>query len=425
MQYEPKERFLYEHPAFPKKVLSLEGKVVAFTGEMQKDHAAAQAEALGATVVDDVTAGSRTPDATSAGATVRAAGTAAGAVTPARDYPSSPETQVIVAGFGAAARLATDSVVARTIASGKGVVWSEEEFYKAVDAGRHGVLEKAAKRKGDGEASAKKKARQSRMTCVTAQADGYPSVPLKEGRNHDGSPRSDVPNGVAVRCGEDSGKWIKVWWPAGEGNVKRRNLRALEPPSGTAITRQKESWSQRKLGEDQQQAFERDMNTRALRSALGRRKAACMGLMPGPGPCSVCTKCLKDPKATGLRHLWLCHGCQTEQVSGACVNSCDASLVGWTCVQPRCVGKSCEFCKKSVDHWRINGRDWMGVMGRTADAVKAAAAQSALNRALAEPMVKTAGVFTPAAEPSAALQRAVERDRSASSQVIKDGVMAA
>ena len=80
----------------------------------------------------------------------------------------------------------------------------------------------------------------------------------------------------------------------------------------------------------------------------GNMGGTCKTLMHGPCSPGACSKC-------GRWHFWFCHQCRTRQYWGSCVNGCDWSSFGWSCLDSQCKGAHCG-CTLGRNHWKENGR---------------------------------------------------------------------
>lgn len=100
-----------------------------------------------------------------------------------------------------------------------------------------------------------------------------------------------------------------------------------------------------------QAEYELKMHSRLAQSRRAQFRGKCNKFMPGPGAAGSCILANKW-------HFWVCHGCQTAQFWGSCINKCDWSATGWTCLNHECEGAICG-CHKGQEYWRDHGRDWV------------------------------------------------------------------
>lgn len=111
-----------------------------------------------------------------------------------------------------------------------------------------------------------------------------------------------------------------------------------------------------------QAEFEQEMHQRVEDVTMG----SCGTFMPGsrdqPGSALAwCSTALGYQPACWQWHFWVCHGCQTAQFWGSCVNGCSWQHHGWTCIDHTChCPAGCETTRAGAQqYWREYGRDWM------------------------------------------------------------------
>lgn len=132
-----------------------------------------------------------------------------------------------------------------------------------------------------------------------------------------------------------------VAWVSGANPKKKKDKEMREARIVAALT-------QNRADESQEANMQREFEE-LLHKQLGSRAtpaAPCNTLNYGPGAARLCATC-KD------RHAWQCHGCGFISYFDDCVNGCNFTKTGWTCINGACK-KKCG-CKRKPEFWVRTG----------------------------------------------------------------------